>query len=180
MDLPSSFRMQARYNQRMNNQLMHVCEKLTEQQLHQQTGSFFPSIMAHWNHLLFGDLIMLKRLHDNGMVNINANTFASLPVARDVNDRFVQSLAELRPLRELIDQIYLTFTRSLTAQDFSQVVHYTTTEGQTLTRNLGEFCQHIFNHQTHHRGQLTCILSQFGLDFGCTDLPVIVPEGAHA
>jgi len=31
----------------------------------------------------------------------------------------------------------------------------------------------IFNHQTHHRGQLTTLLSQFGVDIGTTDLPLM-------
>jgi uncharacterized damage-inducible protein DinB len=30
---------------------------------------------------------------------------------------------------------------------------------------------HLFNHQTHHRGQLTTLLSQLGYDPGVTDLP---------
>ncbi len=61
MDLSSNFRMLARYNQRMNNQLLSACQQLTDEQLHQNTNAFFPSVMAHWNHILFGDLIMLRR-----------------------------------------------------------------------------------------------------------------------
>ena len=32
---------------------------------------------------------------------------------------------------------------------------------------------HLFNHQTHHRGQLTTLLSQLGIDPGVTDLPML-------
>ncbi|EHA1126866.1 DinB family protein [Vibrio pacinii] len=177
MDLPSNFKIFARYNQRMNDQLMRVCEQLTTQQLHQPTGAFFPTVMDHWNHLLFGDLIMLRRLVDNGVVNIDAQTLASLPVARTVNDSFASNLTELRALRALVDRIFLDFTHELTPEMCNRPIRYTTTEGQVLERDLGAFCQHLFNHQTHHRGQLTGVLSQFGLDFGCTDLPVIVPDG---
>ncbi|HIF5802542.1 damage-inducible protein DinB [Vibrio parahaemolyticus] len=176
MDLPSNLRMFARYNQRMNDQLMRVCEQLTPQQLHQPTGAFFPTVMDHWNHLLFGDLVMLRRLVDNGVIDIDAQTLASLPVAHTVNDSFACNLVELRALRVLVDRIFLDFTRELTPEICDQQLRYSTTEGQTLTPIVGAFCQHLFNHQTHHRGQLTCVLSQFGLDFGCTDLPVIVPE----
>ncbi|MEM6581636.1 MAG: DinB family protein [Pseudomonadota bacterium] len=35
---------------------------------------------------------------------------------------------------------------------------------------------HMYNHQTHHRGQLTTVLSQMGYDYGATDLP-FMPEG---
>ena len=38
------------------------------------------------------------------------------------------------------------------------------------------FCvTHFFNHQTHHRGQVTTLLSQLGRDYGATDL-ILLPE----
>lgn len=171
MDLSSNLRMLALYNQRMNQQLLTVCEPLSVEQLHQQTQSFFPSVMAHWSHILFADLIMLQRLVDNDLVNVDPAVLKTLPKSKSVNDQFVSNMDELKSLRVVID---------LTDLDCSKIVRYTTTEGRLIERKTGEFYQHIFNHQTHHRGQLTCVLSQLGLDFGCTDLPVIVPEGSHA
>ncbi|EOV0137973.1 DinB family protein [Vibrio parahaemolyticus] len=163
----------------MNKQLLEVCSKLTHEQLHQNTSSFFPTIMAHWNHILFGDLIMLQRLVANELVSVELTVLDTLPVSMSVSDTFASNLYELAELRELVDSIYIEITNQFTASSCNQVVKYTTTEGQIIERTVGEFCQHIFNHQTHHRGQLTCLLSQFGLDFGCTDLPIIVPEGAR-
>ncbi|WP_252179457.1 DinB family protein [Endozoicomonas sp. 4G] len=177
MKLSSNFRMLALYNQRMNKQLLSVCGRLTKEQLHKETHSFFSSVMSYWNHILFGDLIMLRRLAENRLVDIEEEVLSSLPVAKSVNDTFANSLKELIPLRERVDEIYVQFANSLDEDKCCKTVRYTTTEGSTLEKNVGEFCQHIFNHQTHHRGQLTCVLSQFGLDFGCTDLPMIVPEG---
>ena len=34
---------------------------------------------------------------------------------------------------------------------------------------------HFFNHQTHHRGQVTALLKQFGLDPGATDFDAAIP-----
>ncbi|MCP3699683.1 MAG: damage-inducible protein DinB [Aliivibrio sp.] len=180
MDLSSNFRMLASYNQRMNKQLLSVCNELTHRQLHQNTDSFFPTIMAHWNHILFGDLIMLQRLVANDLVSVDASVLEKLPVSKSVSDTFASDLNELSELREFIDSIYIDITNQFSADSCNQIVRYRTTEGQVIERTVGEFCQHVFNHQTHHRGQLTCLLSQFGLDFGCTDLPMIVPEGARA
>lgn len=179
MDLSSNFRMLALYNQRMNKQLLDVCSQLSHEQLHQKTNSFFPSIMAHWNHILFGDLIMLQRLIANQLVSVDAAVLDRLPTSKSITDTFASHLSELVQLRDLVDSIYIDITNNFTAENCNQIVGYTTTEGQLIEKTVGEFCQHIFNHQTHHRGQLTCLLSQFGLDFGCTDLPMIVPEGAR-
>ncbi|MCK6264159.1 damage-inducible protein DinB [Vibrio sp. ZSDE26] len=180
MDLASNFRMLARYNQRMNAQLLDVCQQLTSEQLHQDTHAFFPSVMNHWNHILFGDLIMLQRLSANKIVTIDESLQKSLPVATGIHDTFTNNLDELLPLRAKVDQIYIEMTQGFNATTCTKIVRYTTTEGNTIEKNVGEFCQHIFNHQTHHRGQLTALLSQFGLAFGCTDLPMIVPEGSKA
>ncbi|WP_373959521.1 DinB family protein [Vibrio gigantis] len=179
MDLSSNFRMLALYNQRMNKQLLNVCSMLTYEQLHQNTNSFFPTIMAHWNHILFGDLIMLQRLVANELVSVEPTVLDQLPVSKLVSDTFASNLDELYELRELVDSIYIEITNQFSAGSCNQVVRYTTTEGQVINRTIGEFFQHIFNHQTHHRGQLSCLLSQLGLDYGCTDLPMIVPEGAR-
>lgn len=179
MDLSSNFRMLALYNQRMNQQLLGVCRQLSDEQLHQDTHSFFPTIMAHWNHILFGDLIMLQRLVANQLVSVETCVLDKIPVSKSVSDTFAANLDELAALRELVDAIYIDITQQLSAQSCRKIVRYTTTEGQVIEKSVGEFCQHVFNHQTHHRGQLTCLLSQFGLDFGCTDLPMIVPEGAR-
>ncbi|MDC5852912.1 DinB family protein [Vibrio europaeus] len=180
MDLSSNFRMLALYNQRMNQQLLSVCEQLSPQRLNQETHSFFPSVMAHWNHILFSDLIMLQRLVTNQIHVLEPQQVETLPTAKAINDTFVTNLEELKRLRSLVDQIYIDMTKNFTADTCKEIVVYTTTEGGEMRRNVGEFCQHIFNHQTHHRGQLTAILAQLGCDFGCTDLPVIVPEGSSA
>ncbi|QJY36566.1 damage-inducible protein DinB [Vibrio europaeus] len=180
MDLSSNFRMLALYNQRMNQQLLSVCEQLSPQRLNQETHSFFPSVIAHWNHILFGDLIMLQRLVTNQIHVLEPQQVETLPTAKAINDTFVTNLEELKRLRSLVDQIYIDMTKNFTADTCKEIVVYTTTEGGEMRRNVGEFCQHIFNHQTHHRGQLTAILAQLGCDFGCTDLPVIVPEGSSA
>lgn len=180
MDLSSSYRMLALYNQRMNAQLLEVCEKLSIEQLNQETHSFFPTVMAHWNHILFGDLIMLQRLVANEIYHLSDNQRNELPTAKRIHDTFVTTLDELKILRTTVDQIYVDMTKTFTDDMCQQQVTYITTEGNEMKRNVGEFCQHIFNHQTHHRGQLTAILAQLGMDFGCTDLPMIVPEGSKA
>lgn len=123
---------------------------------------------------------MLQRLIANDLVSLDKSSLEDFPVAKSVDDTFVSTINELRKLRTQVDDVYLQIAQSLTDATCSKVVKYTTTEGEKIEKNVGEFLQHIFNHQTHHRGQLTCILSQFGLDFGCTDLPVIVPEGYQA
>ena len=50
-------------------------------------------------------------------------------------------------------------------------------DGATRTLPSWILVAHLFNHQTHHRGQLTALLSQLGLDPGPTDLPFMPGVG---
>jgi len=179
LSLAKNFRMMATYNKRMNEQLLNVCKQLSHEQLHKETNSFFSTIMCYWNHIIFGDLIMLSRLVKNKFVHIDPNILQQLPTAKTANDTFVNNLKELIKLREIVDDVYIDITHQLTNDDYDLMVNYTTSEGVALEKNVAEFLQHVFNHQTHHRGQLTCILSQMGLDYGHTDLPILVPEGTR-
>ncbi|MBF4302675.1 DinB family protein, partial [Vibrio anguillarum] len=93
------------------------------------------------------------------LVSVEATVLKKLPVSKSVSDTFASNLDELSELRELVDSIYIEITNQFTADSCNKIVRYTTTEGQVIQRTVGEFYQHIFNHQTHHRGQLTCLLS---------------------
>ena len=48
--------------------------------------------------------------------------------------------------------------------------------GKTYCRPFGALLLHFFNHQTHHRGQATTLLSQNGVDVGVTDLLALIPS----
>ena len=52
------------------------------------------------------------------------------------------------------------------------------TKGATFTRSVEGLLTHLFNHQTHHRGQVTTLLSQVGVDVGVTDLLALLPDEA--
>jgi uncharacterized damage-inducible protein DinB len=51
--------------------------------------------------------------------------------------------------------------------------------GQPFRKAFGPLLQHFFNHQTHHRGQVTTLLCQSGVDVGVTDLLALIPQ-SHA
>lgn len=130
MDLSSNFRMLALYNQRMNQQLLGICEQLSPQQLNQETHSFFPSVMAHWNHILFGDLIMLQRLVTNQIHRLTPQQVDALPIAKAVDDTFVTNIEELKALRSLVDQIYIDMTKDFTAETCGQTVFISPPKGE--------------------------------------------------
>lgn len=167
------------YNQRMNAQLMDCCLTLSNDIIEKETHSFFPNIVSYWNHILFGDLILLGRLASNSIAQLSLKDLSEFPSPKSPKDIYHNQLSDLAVLRKKVDELIVQYCRILTEEDCDKYITYTTTEGDSMTKAVADITQHIFNHQTHHRGQLTCVLSQFGVNYGCMDLPVIVSEGSR-
>jgi len=163
----------------MNSQLMGHSLTLSADILTKDTDSFFPNIISYWNHILFGDLILLGRLAANNIGNLSSLDFSEFPKAISPQDIYHTNLLDIALLRSRVDSLIIHYCNNLTEEDCERFITYTTTEGVVITKAVADITQHIFNHQTHHRGQLTCLLSQAGVDYGCMDLPVIVAEGSR-
>lgn len=158
---------------------MACCLALPIDILEKETNSFFPNIISYWNHILFGDLILLGRLASNEIGRLKTKDFEEFPSPKSPQDIYHNQLPKLAKLRQQVDELISFYCENLTEDDCEKFITYTTTEGNSITKPVADVTQHIFNHQTHHRGQLTCVLSQFGVDYGCIDLPVIVSEGSR-
>lgn len=149
----------ARYNQWMNQQLYEHCAALSDADRKQDRGAFFNSIHGTLNHLLLADRLWLGR-------------FLQRPFAVTSLDQILyDDFATLRQERQHTDAEILQWAQGLSDEQLSGAFTYTSVVGrQTRTYQLGFLVTHFFNHQTHHRGQLTTLLSQCGIDPGVTDL----------
>ena len=85
-------------------------------------------------------------------------------------------MESLHVARKELDQIIINFTHEIDDSILNSVLSYTDTEGKLLRRKMSYLMQHFFNHQTHHRGQITTVISQMNLDVGTTDLLENIPN----
>ncbi len=159
----------AQYNEWMNSRLYALCATLPDEELRKDRGAFFQSIYATLNHIAYGDLAFLSRFTgDPGVVpEPRADLFGTF-------DR-------LRQERAALDQRILDWSASLSPDWLSGPLTYTSKiDGKTRTVPRWALVTHMFNHQTHHRGQVTTLLSQMGLDMGTTDIPFMAQFEARA
>jgi uncharacterized damage-inducible protein DinB len=86
---------------------------------------------------------------------------------------------QLRWEREITDREIIEWSRTLSTEWLEKVFEYTSFVDRK-TRKLPTWLlvTHMFNHQTHHRGQLTTLLSQLGYDLRITDLPFIIHDNS--
>lgn len=157
-------RTMARYNQWMNEKIYAACERLSDDERKADRGAFFKSIHSTLNHLLWGDMMWLGRFTKDTSLE---KDYPKVPSGTDVHADW----DGLKAARAAIDDDILAWAPTVNAEwlaaDFSW---YSGITKSTRTRPAWLLVTHLFNHQAHHRGQVTTLLSQYGIDPGDTDL----------
>lgn len=165
MMTPEWVRMMAAYNAEMNRRFYAAAGRLDDAERKRDRGAFFGSIHATLNHLLWGDRAWMARfagweapalglrdglsLHDD---------FSALAAARVEVDAGIEAWADR------FDPAWLD--REVTW--FSGALQRMVTRPSTLA------VSHMFNHQTHHRGQVHAMLTAAGERTGDTDLWLVL------
>ena len=163
MSTPALYQAFARYNRAMNDAVYAVCAGIPDAERKADRGAFFKSVHGTLNHLMFGDNAWMNRF-DGG----------SRP-APTTDVELFSNFDELRAAREALDGEIETWTAALTEAWLSEVVEWTSRmDNRTFNQPRWILVSHMFNHQTHHRGQLTTLLTQMGHDVGVTDFPKLV------
>lgn len=166
------YQLMAEYNCWMNQKIYSVCAEIPDQQRKQDLGAFFKSIHSTLNHLLYGDKAWMGRFTNNpfAVTTINQDLYADFDV--------------LRVEREKTDQQILEWSKQLNSEWLSQPFEYTSNvDSKRRVFPTWVLVTHLFNHQTHHRGQVTTLIKQLGYEPGVTDipwLPIINPTGEQS
>jgi uncharacterized damage-inducible protein DinB len=170
MDALRHVRLMADYNRWMNRAVYDAAATLPDPVLARDAGAFFGSILGTLNHLAVADALWLRRFEAAGHWGRLRAAVDWLPDPRGLREPLADDLAGLRALRERLDALIVDWCDELVFNDLDRVLAYRNTSGQPQHRQLGPLLSHFFNHQTHHRGQVTTLLSQCGVDPGATDL----------
>jgi uncharacterized damage-inducible protein DinB len=170
MSTPQYFALLARYNADMNRNLYDAAAKLSPEELVADRKAFFGSLLGTMNHLLAGDTIWLKRFSTHPSRYPALQDAQSLPQPSGLTHTFGDSLPALRAYREQLDAMICAWAPQLTEADLASTFEYRNMKGDAFQKHFGGVLQHFFNHQTHHRGQASTLLTQAGVDIGVTDL----------
>jgi uncharacterized damage-inducible protein DinB len=148
MDLTAHFQMLARYNRIANERLYSACAQLDDKEYRQSRAGSFGSIHGLLNHILLGDRRWMG-LFQNGQ-----------RVTPPLNQILHDDLASLRSARVSEDARIEAFFDQLDAAFWARSFAYVNNRGKDYVEAAHVACTHLFNHQTHHRGQVHVMLSQ--------------------
>lgn len=151
----------ARYNRWQNESLYGAADGLGDDERRRERGAFFGSIQKTLSHLMWADTIWMSRFGVGDAPNAGIPESVSLfpdwePLKRNRADLD----AKMIHWADWLDPAWL-------AEDFTYFAFAT---HQNVTKPVGLVLTHLFNHQTHHRGQVHCMLTQAGAKPGDTDL----------
>jgi uncharacterized damage-inducible protein DinB len=170
MGLLYQFKLLSEYNQLMNQRLYAAIENLPDEVINEDKGAFFKSIIGTLNHILVGDIIWLKRFSTNPASYNTLKYFVEIKKVKLLNTILYSEFSELKNERYKIDELIILWITSLGEHDLDTNITYKNMQNISFQKDFSSLINHLFLHQVHHRGQVTTLLSQIGVDFGETDI----------
>ena len=174
MNRIQQLQLMAQYNQWMNEKLYAAAATLSDEALFTDRKAFFGSLFNTLSHLVAADTIWLKRFARHPGAWPSLVPVTQLPDPPGLSTPLFDRLDALAERRQMLDRQISDWTAELSEADLDVTLHYSNTAGVQGRRNFHALLTHFFNHQTHHRGQITTLLSQSGVDVGTTDLLALI------
>jgi uncharacterized damage-inducible protein DinB len=128
-----------------------MAEALSDEQYRRDTGVYFKSLHATLNHIMVADLIWMHRLTGEGR----------LPTR--LNEIIADELDALGAERRQQDERIHAYVAGLSEAQFDEGWEFRTLTGVVKRQLRRETLAHLFNHQTHHRGQAHAALTLLGV-----------------
>ena len=159
-------RLMARSNLWQNAGMITAFGELDDAALWQDRGAFFGSILATANHLIWADRMWLSRFGAMERPEITLTEGLTLWPAS----------ATWKEDRARIDAKIADWAAGLSPRDLSGDLNwYSGAAGRDFSLPVATCVTHMFNHQTHHRGQIHAMLTAAGVKPGATDL-MLMPQ----
>jgi uncharacterized damage-inducible protein DinB len=158
---PDFCRMMARYNAWQNDGLRRLVATMPEADLRREQGAHFGTILGTLNHILWGDRIWMHRFAglDRPEVGLADSPHLTPTAAVWGAERF-RTDGQITLWAERLNAVDLVGNLSWTSE----------AAGRVVSRPLQMLVVHMFNHQTHHRGQVHAMLTAQGQKVPATDL----------
>lgn len=146
------------YNAWANHRLLDACDALSQDQFTKDLRSSFPSVRDTLAHIAGGEWLYLERF-------LRDRSPGKLPSHDEYPD-----LATLRTKWAQIEGDLSGGVAALSDADLARIIHYHNTRGTPYSAPLTELLQHLANHSSYHRGQVTTMLRQLGAKAAALDL----------
>lgn len=154
----------ARYNLWATRRLFEAVDTLPDAEYRRDAGLFFKSVHGTLNHLLVANRIWFSRFAENVSPLIALNTELETDRTR-LREAHIEGALAWLPMLDVWPDARLTGR-----------LEYQRLNGDAMSLPFHAVLAHVFNHGTHHRGQVTAALTAFGRPAPELDLPYMLAE----
>ena len=165
MITPEYVQTMARYALWQNESVLSAADSLTDAQRTEDRGAFFGSIHHTLNHLLWGDHIWMHRF-----AGTPAPKVPTIPESVEQ----IASWEDLKAARVSFDGVIANWSADVSAEWLGgTMTWYSVAAEREISASHSLLVTHMFNHQTHHRGQVNAMLTAAGAEPDDTDLMLL-------
>ena len=164
----------ARYNRWMNDKLYGLCAELPDEERKRDVGAFFGSIHRTLNHILLADCAWMRRFTADAEAFRFRDAKGEPIRVRSLDQELYADFGTLRAVRRRTDGQIEEWVAGLTEEDLLAPLRYKTSAEEEHEHVMWWAVSLFFNHLTHHRGQVTTLLKQRGVNPGVTDLAAML------
>ena len=166
MITPDYVRTMAAYNAELNRRVYTAAARLPDAERRADRGAFWKSILGTLAHIYWADRIWLSRFGFGAPPDV--------PITE--SDRIIEEFDKLWAERQRFDAEIVAWAATLDTSLLEGDLEWWSGATQRQMRKPRALCMiQIFNHQTHHRGQVHALLTRAGEETGATDLPFVLP-----
>ena len=145
------FQIFGRYNAWANQRLYNAVERLPEGEIvKERPAAYFSSILGTLNHILVADRLWMDRF-EGRETRIKA-----------LDQSLCEGLIDLREARQVEDRRIIAFVDRMTSEHYARTLTFRNTKGEPSSGSYAQLFTHLFNHQTHHRGQAHALVKEAG------------------
>lgn len=152
------FKYYSHCNQAINSEIVKIIEKSNPELFNYKVDGYYKSIGEILNHYFVSDMIWLDSFRIIKDYSIYKQPiFDNIP---EYGTYLFDTLQEFKENRIKLDSIIVDLTDEISSEDHDKMVIRMTKSGQKMERLFWKTLIHMFNHQSHHRGQISQILDQ--------------------
>ncbi|MDP4183491.1 MAG: DinB family protein [Bacillota bacterium] len=151
-----------KYNQSANNQVIKLLADLNESDRNLDRKSYYKSLQGLFEHIVGAELF-LQKIIKASLPEISGLDHKYMDFKLEPGNSILHNFSELKTALETFDSALIEMTESLKDEDMEKIVLFNHPKIK-LEYKLGVIIMQCANHGTHHRGQISQILDEMGID----------------
>ena len=153
----------AEYNRSANEKLVGILRASESAVLKEDQGAYYKSVIGTLEHVAGAEIVLLRRFAGFfAYASLSAHRFITGNID-EIKASFHDDPAALYAVLAEADGLMVSFAHELKESELPQRVMYVTAKGDKIERAYWNMIVHVFNHSTHHRGEISALLDRKGI-----------------